>query len=431
MNEILPLTIFREYQSSAGQRSDRSAGDRARHRVKVRDNIKESLPDIISEESIIGQSGDKIIKVPIKSIKEYRFIYGDNAPGVGTGDGNAQPGQVVGKTGGQPQSGQGKGKAGNEPGEDIYETEITLDELTHLLFEELKLPNLKKTSIKEIIAKSKLKKDGYRRVGIQVRLDRRKTAKQRVMRKMATQRHSPLPMEECPECEGDGGWEDPEQTGVITICNKCESTGQIEKRFRFRNEDRRYKHMKVDPKPQSNAAIICAMDTSGSMDKEKKFLAKSFFYLMYLFIKAKYDRSEIVFIAYHIEANEVTEDEFFHKGNSGGTFVSSGLNKGIEIIRNRYNPSVWNNYFFNMSDGDNMDADNPAALKAYKELCELCSLVGYGEIKPSGSRYYESSMLNLVKKEMTAKNFSVTLIENKEGIWPGLKDLLNIPDVGE
>lgn len=426
--DSLPLTIFRPFEPNAG-RSDRSAGDRALHRNKIKGAIKDNLPGIISDESIIGQSGDKVIKVPIKGIREYRFIYGDN-PQVGTGDGSAQPGQKVGKAGGQPQQGQGKGKAGDEAGEDVYETEITLAELTELLFEELKLPNLKKTSVKEIIAKSKLKKDGYRRVGIQVRLDRRKTAKQRVMRKMATQRHHPLPIEECPECGGHGGWEDPDQAGIITICNKCEATGQVEQRFRFRKEDRRYRHMEVDPKPQSNAAILCVMDTSGSMDTNKKFLAKSFFYLMYLFIKAKYDRSEIVFVAYHTEANEVTEDEFFHKGESGGTYVSSGLNKAIEIIKNRYNPSIWNNYVFNLSDGDNVDSDNPAAFKAYQDLCELCSLVGYGEIKPNGTSYYESSMLNLVKG-IKAKNISSTRIENKDQIWPALKALLDIPDQGE
>ena len=87
-------TIFRPYNSSSGQRSDRSAGDRLRHRQKVREAIRNNIADIIAEESIIGKDHNRIIKVPIRGVKEYRFIYGDNAPGVGQGgDGEPKPGR--------------------------------------------------------------------------------------------------------------------------------------------------------------------------------------------------------------------------------------------------------------------------------------------------------------------------------------------------
>ena len=99
-------SIFREYNRSDAEHSDRSAGDRARHRQKVRESIRENIADIIAEESIIGKDRDRVIKVPLRGIKEYRFIYGENAPGAGQGQGDTQPGQVVGKTG---KEGQGKG----------------------------------------------------------------------------------------------------------------------------------------------------------------------------------------------------------------------------------------------------------------------------------------------------------------------------------
>jgi len=60
------MTIFRSINDSASTSSDRSAGDRKRHRDKVRGALKDNLGHIISEEAIIGQSGDKKIKVPIK-----------------------------------------------------------------------------------------------------------------------------------------------------------------------------------------------------------------------------------------------------------------------------------------------------------------------------------------------------------------------------
>ena len=78
-------TIFRPYNPSSGQRTDRSAGDRLRHRQKVREAIRDNIADIIAEESIIGKDNDRIIKVPIRGVKEYRFVYGENAAGVGQG----------------------------------------------------------------------------------------------------------------------------------------------------------------------------------------------------------------------------------------------------------------------------------------------------------------------------------------------------------
>ena len=125
--------------------ADRSAADRLRHRQKVRASIRDNIAVIIAEESIIGRSGDRIIKVPIRGIKEYRFVYGDNESGVGEGAGeDTQRGDVVGQ---KQQSGKGgqPGKGGDEPGVDYYETEVTLDELIHCEHEFA--PNLEKLTL--------------------------------------------------------------------------------------------------------------------------------------------------------------------------------------------------------------------------------------------------------------------------------------------
>ncbi|HXZ88425.1 MAG TPA: DUF444 family protein, partial [Candidatus Binataceae bacterium] len=186
----------------------------------------------------------------------------------------------------------------------------------------------------------------------------------------------------------------------------------------------------LDTREDSNAVVMCIMDTSGSMDTMKKYLARSFFFLLYQFISTRYRNVEIVFIAHHTEANEVTEEDFFHKGESGGTFISSGYQKALDIIAERYHPSLWNIYSFHCSDGDNFDSDNPAALRTAKELADLCNLFGYGEIKPLGSRYYESSMLNVFRR-LEAPNFQAVLIERKEDIWPSFKAFLSKDRVKE
>ena len=69
------MAIFREYQKYG---RDRSNEDRRRHKKLVEKSIKENIGRIISEESIIGQSKNKKIKIPIRGLKEYYFKYGFN-----------------------------------------------------------------------------------------------------------------------------------------------------------------------------------------------------------------------------------------------------------------------------------------------------------------------------------------------------------------
>ena len=381
-------TIFRPYNSSSGQRSDRTAGDRLRHKQKVREAIRDNIADIIAEESIIGKDKNRIIKVPIRGIKEYRFVYGDNTPGVGQGgDGEPKPGDVIG----QGKDGQGSQQAGDKPGVDYYETDVSLDEIIDLMFEDLELPDLERKRLRQIEVERLFKQKGFRRKGIRVRLDKKRTARSRIKRKKATlKRHAMVP------------------------------SG----RFPFHRDDLRYHHTVADIRNESNAVVLCIMDTSGSMDRVKKYLARSFFFLLYQFISTRYQNVEIVFIAHHTEAFEVTEEEFFHKGESGGTFISSGYNKALEIVEQRYHPALWNVYAFHCSDGDNFDSDNPAALKAAEELAKTANLFGYGEIKPLGSGYYGSSMIQFFSQIQEA-NFQTVQIQKKEDIWTSFKTFLS------
>ncbi|MCO6431303.1 MAG: sporulation protein YhbH [Deltaproteobacteria bacterium] len=383
-------TIFRPYTPTS-QRSDRSARDRARHRQKIKDTIRNNIGDILAEESIIGRDKDKIIKIPIRSVKEYRFVYGENSPGVAQGDGSQKPGDVVEKAGaGEPNVGQG---GGDQPGVDAFETDVTLEELINIMFDDLELPELEKKSLKKVISDDARKRKGIRHAGIRPRLDKKSTAKNRIRRKLAVRGSRGIDFDE------------------------------DEQRFPFHKDDMRYFHIVPTTKETSNAVIFCIMDTSGSMGTVKKYLARSFYFLLYQFVRQKYQNVEVVFIAHHTEAKEVTEEEFFHKVESGGTYISSGYRKAVDIINDRYHPSLWNIYAFHCSDGDNFYSDNERAVQAAFELCDLCNLFGYGEIKPSGSAYYSGSMLE-VFSQVKRENFHMIVIEKKEDLWPGFKSFL-------
>jgi sporulation protein YhbH len=381
-------TVFRTYDPATAQRSDRCAGDRLRHREKVHEAIRHNIADIIAEESIIGKDRDRIIKVPIRGVKEYRFVYGENVPGVGQGGLGTQPGQVIGKG----EESAGAQQAGDRPGVDYYETDVSLEELIDMMFEDLELPNLERKHLRQMEVEHLFRRKGYRRKGIRIRLDKRRTAISRVKRKKAVQR-----------------------TDAFALRPQ---------RFPFHKDDLTYRHTVTEIRRESNAVVVCIMDTSGSMDTMKRYLARSFFFLLYRFVCTKYQNVEIVFIAHHTEASEVSENEFFHKGESGGTFISSGYRKALEIIDQRYHPSLWNVYVFHCSDGDNFESDNPAALQAAKEVAEIANLFGYGEIKPLGSGYYGSSMIQFFS-QLEADNFQTVQIQRKEDIWPSFKGFLS------
>jgi len=362
-----------------------------RHRAKIKDTIRNNIGDILAEESIIGRDKDKIIKIPIRSIKEYRFIYGENTPGVAQGNGNQKPGDVVGKAPpGSPTVGQG---GGDQPGVDAIETDVTLEELIALMFEDLELPELDRKSLRQVMSDDARKRKGIRHAGIKPRLDKKNTAKNRIRRKLAVR--------------GSRGVDFDNEEG----------------RFPFHKDDMRYFHIVPTEREVSNAVVFCIMDTSGSMGTIKKYLARSFYFLLYQFVRQKYQNVEVVFIAHHTEAREVTEEEFFHKVESGGTYISSGYKKALDLIESRYHPSLWNIYAFHCSDGDNFYSDNERALESANQLCEVCNLFGYGEIKPSGSAYYSGSMLE-VFNQIKHDNFQIVVIERKEDLWPGFKSFL-------
>ncbi|MDK2801227.1 MAG: uncharacterized protein PWP27_2776 [Clostridiales bacterium] len=389
------MAIFREFDSRG---RNRSAEDTRRHRQLVEDSIKRNIRNIIAEESIIGQSKDKKIKIPIRGIKEYQFIYGKNKPGVGSGDGTEKRGDKIGDDI-QNTQGQGQGQAGNQEGEDTYEIEVTIEELINYLFEDLDLPFMERKKFNEIESEKNFKRLGYQRKGIRPRLAKKKSVMEKIKRQKSYERGR----REAPEIYE---WQEERE------------------RFPFKEDDLRYFRLRQDVRRESNAVVICIMDTSGSMDITKKYLARSFYFLLYQFIKMKYVNVEIVFVAHTTVAKEVTEDEFFHRGESGGTYISSGYQKALEIIEKRYDPSIWNIYAFHCSDGDNWQEDNEKAVEFARQLCETCNLFGYGEILLG---YY--TPISTIREQFASKvkypNFSIVTMSKKEDVIPALRKLLD------
>jgi hypothetical protein len=167
------------------------------------------------------------------------------------------------------------------------------------------------------------------------------------------------------------------------------------------------------------------------MDKSKKFLARSFFFLLYQFLNHKYSSIDVVFVSHTTEAYEVNEEQFFTQVPNGGTLVSSGLKKVEEIIEKRYHPNNWNIYTFYCGDGDNWGIDNSEALSAFRRLSEINQAMCYTEIgKMRGSSDYNLFSGVQVDKSLwdwtklaEGKTLKRVRLQKSKDIWPAFKKL--------
>src|ERR1044071_6464568 len=93
--------------------------DQEGQKERVRDAIKKNLGSIVSNEAIILSDGKRRVKVPIRSLDEYKFRFDyRKKKHVGTGDGKTQVGDVIARENGQGQ-GPGNGpQAGDQAGQD-------------------------------------------------------------------------------------------------------------------------------------------------------------------------------------------------------------------------------------------------------------------------------------------------------------------------
>jgi sporulation protein YhbH len=359
--------------AESGLPHDAGRRDALHHRERLRKKITEQLKERIGEEDIIAAGPEKKVRVPVKGTKRWQFIF-DRGGRRGTGQGDAEPGDVLG-----PQSDADLGEAGTEPGEELYEVWLDMDDVEELLFSELELPRLKPKSDADIAAPEAVYSDIGRR-GPQ--LDKKATLRENLLRNA--------------------------KRGRLAL-------GGIDK------PDLRYLSYREVPRPRNRAVVFLAMDVSGSMDVDRKRMARLFFYWCVQFLRSRYDHTEIVFVAHTTEAREVTEEEFFSRAESGGTKVSSAFEVVENAQRERYPADDWNVYVLHVSDGDNFSADNQRTLELIRRLTEVASLVGYLEVDVDGlggshrlSRFYAREAADL-------DGFVFAGAADDRELWPALK----------
>ncbi|WP_407058269.1 sporulation protein YhbH [Tigheibacillus jepli] len=354
--------------------------DQQRHMEKVKEAIKNNLPDLITEESIVMSDGKNIVKIPIRSLDEYKIRYNhDKSKHVGQGNGDSQIGDVVARdsSAGKGQAGSGEGKAGDKPGIDYYEADVSMAEVEEILFKELELPDLKEKEQSEVVVE-KTEFNDVRKKGLMGNIDKKRTILS-ALKRNATK-------------------------GKPTIAPIYE-------------DDLRFKTWNEVIRQESNAVVIAMMDTSASMGSFAKYLARSFFFWTTRFLRSQYEHVEIVFIAHHTEAKVVTEEEFFTKGESGGTICSSAYYKALEVIDEKYPPSRYNIYPFHFSDGENFSTDNARCVELINQLMTVSNMFGYGEV----NIYDRYSTLLKTFKSIDNPKFRQYVLREKNDVYPAMK----------
>jgi len=355
--------------------------DQKRHQEKVKEAIKNNLADLITEESIIMSNGRDVIKIPIRSLDEYKIRYNyDKNKHVGQGDGDSQVGDVIARDGsGEGQKGAGKGQgAGDQAGHDYYEAEVSLMELEEAFFNQLELPNLQRKEADRNVVEH-IEFNDIRRIGLMGNIDKKRTMMAAFKRNAMSGNPSFYPIYP---------------------------------------EDLKFKTWNEVVKPESKAVVLAMMDTSGSMGLWEKYMARSFFFWMTRFLRTKYETVEIAFIAHHTEAKVVTEEEFFNKGESGGTICSSAYRKALELIETKYSPSRYNIYPFHFSDGDNLTSDNARCVQLVNELMKVSNIFGYGEV----NQYNRHSTLMSAYKNIKDEKFRYYILKQKSDVFYAMKN---------
>jgi uncharacterized protein len=353
--------------------------DQQRHQEKVQEAIKNNLPDLVTEENIVMSNGREVVKIPIRSLDEYKIRYNyDKNKHVGQGDGESQIGDVVARDGSANQKGPGKGQgAGDQAGEDYFEAEVSLMDIEEALFKELELPNLKKKEKSENVVED-IEFNDIRKTGLMGNIDKKRT--------------------------------------MMTAYKRNAMTGKASFHPIYR-EDLKFKTWNEIVKPDSKAVVLAMMDTSGSMGLWEKYMARSFFFWMTRFLRTKYETVEIEFIAHHTEAKVVSEEDFFSKGESGGTICSSAYRKSLELIETKYDPAKFNIYPFHFSDGDNLTSDNARCVKLVEELMKVSNIFGYGEV----NQYNRHSTLMSAYKNIKNEDFRYYILKQKSDVFHAMK----------
>jgi uncharacterized protein len=408
---------------------NKSIGNRERFLRRYKEQVKDAVKRAIDGRGIRDIERGEDIRIPKKDISEPVFGHGSGGVRDVVHPGNreyVQGDRIEKPKGGQGGGGSGKGQASDSgEGDDDFVFALSKEEFMQVFFEDLALPHLVRTQLAEV-PEWKSQRAGFSSDGTPNNLHVVRSMRGALGRRIAlgaSKRRTLQELEdELDECRaalqaGDAVAE----AHIKALVERIELLkGRIERIPYLDPIDLRFRSRIKVPVPTSKAVMFCLMDVSGSMDEGRKELSKRFFILLYLFLTRHYEKIDLVFIRHHTQASEVDEQNFFHARETGGTVVSSALVLMEEIIRARYNPSEWNIYGAQASDGDNWHHDSGRCRELLSDkLLPLVRYFAYVQVAEEEQNLWDE----YTQLQGAHKHFAMRKATSADQIYPVFRDL--------
>ncbi|MBP6896148.1 MAG: YeaH/YhbH family protein [Pseudacidovorax sp.] len=403
---------------------NKSVGNRERFLRRYRTQIRDAVRKAVSGRGIRNLEAGEDITLPRRDVSEPTFGHaqGGNREYVHPGNQEYVRGDRIERPKGQGGSGSGSGQASDSgEGEDDFVFRLTREEFMQVFFEDLALPHLIRTQLAEV-PEWKSHRAGFTSDGTPNNLHVVRSMRGALARRIALggqdrkdiraleARIADLAREPEPDAELLKSLQD-ELDGIRRRARHVPYIDPIDLRYRSRVRT---------PVPSAKAVMFCLMDISGSMDEARKDMSKRFFMLLYLFLTKHYEKIELVFIRHHTQAQEVSEDDFFHATETGGTVVSSALVLMRDIIRARYPSSEWNIYGAQASDGDNWHQDSGRCRELLADsILPLVRYYAYVQVAEAEQNLWQE----YTQLEERFGHFAMRKVSSAQDIYPVFRDL--------
>ena len=410
---------------------NKSSVNRSRFLRRFKGQIRKAVSESVNRRKLRDLENGEKISIPGGDIAEPQFTYGKGGKRETVHPGNDRftSGEEVDRPedGG---AGQGRGQASQDgEGLDDFVFNLSRDEFLDIFFDELALPNLVKKQLARI-EQYRSVRAGYSSSGVPTHINLPRTMRGAAGRRIAiggphARRLRALEA----ELEALLQKQPPADDAEIERVRReiAHLRARIEALPFIDPFDLRYSNRVRIPQPTTQAVMFCLLDVSGSMDENRKNIAKRFFMLLYLFLTRNYEHIDVVFIRHHTVATEVEEDDFFTSRETGGTVVSSALTLMQDIVTTRYATGAWNIYGAQASDGDNWHNDSPICREILENsLLAACQYFAYIEITdgPPQNLWQEYEKL----QGTHPGHFAMQRIADASDIYPVFRELFKRKD---
>lgn len=317
-----------------------------KHDQLLREYLKQHLNELIQQKELII---DGRVKTQLATLDLPTLKYGEDAPVLarGTGQGG-RGGGGAGSGGGEDEIQMLGGLLGGDHHGRELKVELDFDEFVRLaqevLLEEIHLPVFHEPSRSGEVQTDALPDlDDLDRIGLRPDLNLEETMLQALVRNVRERGMAEYDVELTQD-----GW-----------------------------------YFIEDPAAYENhrSLEVYVLDISGSMRGEYLALVRKTIFVLWYYLERRYPTNLRRYVVFQDVANEKTRDEFFCVESSGGTHISSGFEKAMDLL---HGVTEHDKFLFLFTDGETSSGDFDLAKRRYEEALGRFDLVCYGHVNPGG-----------------------------------------------